>query len=494
MKSKKIILALTLVLILIIAGFIYWKFDFPEKKQKAKTGKELSKVYCASCHLYPEPKVLPKAIWQNSLLPEMKNRMGLGDIKTIASKLGYDEYINLTQKGIYMLNPMVTNEEWLLIEKHYLDNSPENAPIQIKKTQNSLQKSSIEIIKNTSQKQGLTTYFGIQNNYQLQSNILGQLKFKNLQNKKEHTIQLPSPVVEVKNNLVLCIGGNMNPTEKKLGSLHLFDETYKSQKLLIDELHRPVDFEYVDLDNDKIKDYLIAEFGNHTGQITFINGKTKERKVITTNPGARNFVLRDVNNDGMMDFYALTAQGRERISLYTNLGEGNFKEMTILEFPPYYGSSYFELADLNNDGKEEITMVNGDNADYSIVKKNFHGIRIFENQNNSWTEVYFYPVYGATNLLKLDLNNDNLIDLVSSSFFVEPEFRKSEQMIYLINKGEFKFDISHPELPEINPMTMRVGDANNDNISEIYLGNFEFQPNSNPNFNYIESIIVTPDF
>ncbi|ADV48255.1 hypothetical protein Celal_0928 [Cellulophaga algicola DSM 14237] len=491
-KSKKIILVFTSFCIII--GFIYFKFDIPERTQKPKTGQELSKMYCASCHLYPDPNVLPQDIWKNTLLPEMKNRMGLGNQKSLVSKNGYDEYINLVQNGIYALSPMITNEEWLLIEKFYIDNSPIVSSPQITKSQNNLQASSVEIVKNLDQKQGITTYFGIENNYQLTSNVFGQLKVTNLQNKKKHTVQLPSPVVEIKNNLVLCIGGNMNPTQKKLGSLHLFDSGYKNQELLIDKLHRPVGFKYVDLNNDKIKDFLIAEFGNHTGQITFIDGKSKERKIIGTNPGARNFELRDVNNDGQMDFYALTTQARERVSLFTNIGDGNFKETIILDFPPYYGTSYFQLADLNADGKEEIIMVNGDNADYSIVKKNFHGIRIFQNRNKSWKEVYFFPSYGATNLLKVDLNHDGLMDMVSSSFFVEPEFSTSEQVIYFINEGDFNFTILHPNLPEIRPMTMRLGDANKDNNAEIYLGNFEFQPNLNPNFNFIESVIITPDF
>jgi hypothetical protein len=491
-NSNKIILAF--ISLCLITGFIYLNYDIPKRKQKARTGQELSKVYCASCHLYPEPNVLPQSIWQNTLLPEMKNRMGLGNLKSLVSKIGYDEYIDLSQKGVYALSPMLSNEEWMLIEKFYIDNSPTVSSPQITKPHNFLQPSSVQILKNLEQKQGLTTYFGIENNYLLTANVLGELKATDLQTKKKHSVQLPSPIVEIKNNIVLCIGGNMNPTEEKLGSLHQFNADFKLQKLLIDKLHRPVDFEYIDLNNDKIKDYLIAEFGNHTGQITFIDGKSKERKIIGTNPGARNFVLRDVNNDGQMDFYVLTTQARERISLFINEGNANFKERIILEFPPHHGSSYFQLEDFNNDGKEEIIMANGDNADYSIVKKSFHGIRVFEHQKKTWKEVFFFPSYGATNLLKVDLNHDGLMDMVSSSFFVEPEFKKTEQVIYFINEGGFKFKISHPKLPEMIPMTMRLGDANKDNNIEIYLGNFEFQPNTNPDFNYIESVIITPEF
>ncbi|MFW2375486.1 MAG: hypothetical protein ACN4ES_02985, partial [Cellulophaga baltica] len=160
MKNSKIYI-LVFTSFCIIIGFIYLKFDFPERTQKPKTGQELSKMYCASCHLYPEPKVLPQHIWKNTLLPEMKNRMGLGDQKSIVSKIGYDEYINLAEKGVYAISPMLSHEEWLLIEKFYIDNSRSTSSPQKTKAENHLQISSVELLKNLDQKQGLTTYFGV---------------------------------------------------------------------------------------------------------------------------------------------------------------------------------------------------------------------------------------------------------------------------------------------------------------------------------------------
>jgi hypothetical protein len=58
-----------------------------------------------------------------------------------------------------------------------------------------------------------------------------------------------------------------------------------------------------------------------------------------------------------------------------------------------------------------MVTANGDNADYSIVLKNYHGIRVHINQgNNEFKETFFYPVYGATRLLAEDFDQDGDID------------------------------------------------------------------------------------
>ena len=71
----------------------------------------------------------------------------------------------------------------------------------------------------------------------------------------------------------------------------------------------------------------------------------------------------------MVDILALMSQGDEKIILLLNQGDFNFRINTILSFPPVYGSSYFDVADFNHDGKFDILYTNGDNADYSMILK-----------------------------------------------------------------------------------------------------------------------------
>ena len=92
---------------------------------------------------------------------------------------------------------------------------------------------------------------------------------------------------------------------------------------------------------------------------------------------------------------ALFAQGEEGIFLLQMLN-GNFEQKEVLRFPPVYGSSSFELVDLNNDGFPDIIYTCGDNADYSRVLKPYHGVYIFLNDGkNNFTQKYFYHIDGC---------------------------------------------------------------------------------------------------
>src|SRR5699024_6941406 len=122
------------------------------------------------------------------------------------------------------------------------------------------------------------------------------------------------------------------------------DKNFNKTALLIDSLQRPVCFVAADLDNDGKKDYVVGAFGNYTGQLlVFEKEKNMYHKhVISGMPGTRRVIVKDVNSDGLKDLLVLMAQGNERISLFLNSGNFQFKEKVLLRFPPVYGSSYFE--------------------------------------------------------------------------------------------------------------------------------------------------------
>src|SRR3954462_3588527 len=45
--------------------------------QRANSGETLARIYCASCHLFPEPDLLDKKTWNEQALPRMSIRLGL---------------------------------------------------------------------------------------------------------------------------------------------------------------------------------------------------------------------------------------------------------------------------------------------------------------------------------------------------------------------------------------------------------------------------------
>jgi hypothetical protein len=191
-------------------------------------------------------------------------------------------------------------------------------------------------------------------------------------------------------------------------------------------------------------------------------------------PGAIKAYVNDFNHDGLPDIWALFAQGEEGVFLFTNKGHGNFAAKELLRFPPSYGSSYFELADFNNDGYPDIVYTCGDNADFSPILKPYHGIYIFLNDgSNHFEQKVFFPINGCYKAIARDFDNDGDLDIASISFFADYEHQPEESFVYLENKGNFDFyPYSFPGSNLGRWLTMDAGDIDGDGLIDIVLGNF----------------------
>src|SRR4051812_18904242 len=85
----------------------------------SSTGKETARLYCASCHQFPEPALLDKATWEEEVLPAMGKLMGVKGI----SKNPFEEAENINQEA------SIKREDWQKIVRYYLQAAPEkNAP------------------------------------------------------------------------------------------------------------------------------------------------------------------------------------------------------------------------------------------------------------------------------------------------------------------------------------------------------------------------------
>jgi hypothetical protein len=144
---------------------------------------------------------------------------------------------------------------------------------------------------------------------------------------------------------------------------------------------RPVASLAVDFNYDSRTDYLVCEYGHNIGRLSIhlsTNDSLYKHEIIENVPGSIMVKTHDFNKDGLIDIAALFAQGDEKIMIYYNDGEGNFRGnlKLVARFPSVYGSMYIDLEDFNGDGYMDIIYVNGDNFDYSQILKPYHGIRI----------------------------------------------------------------------------------------------------------------------
>ena len=69
-----------------------------------KKGETLFTTYCQGCHLLPDPKRLPKQVWETSILPLKAIRMGL-------KNQPYDRQITPEEKAIEDANHLIRKSQ-----------------------------------------------------------------------------------------------------------------------------------------------------------------------------------------------------------------------------------------------------------------------------------------------------------------------------------------------------------------------------------------------
>jgi hypothetical protein len=309
--------------------------------------------------------------------------------------------------------------------------------------------------------------------------------FFNSQLEIEDSVYSSGPVVDIdftKNKMLACNIGILNPNNGMFGKAQFINTNEKGKMLedtiaLFDKLRRAVQITTTDLNNDGRNDYLVCEFGNLIGELSWMEnlGNDKFSKhVLRAYPGAIKAYINDYNHDGAPDIWVLFAQGEEGVFLFTNKGNGDFETREVLRLPPVYGSSYFELTDFNKDGYPDIVYTCGDNADYSVIFKPYHGVYIFLNdKTNQFTQKYFFPINGCYKAMAKDYDGDGDLDIAAISFFADYEHQPEEGFVYLKNEGNFNFSpYSIPEAQSGRWLTMDVGDLDGDGKIDIVLGNF----------------------
>ncbi|NJM26678.1 MAG: VCBS repeat-containing protein [Bacteroidia bacterium] len=224
---------------------------------------------------------------------------------------------------------------------------------------------------------------------------------------------------------------------------------------------------------------MVCNFGNYTGNLQALfggSGGSFQKNTLSALPGARKVILKDFTHDGRIDVLVLFAQGDERVSLFVNDGARKFSEKILLRFPPVYGSSYFETGDYNNDGFFDILTTNGDNMDYSIVLKPYHGVRLHLNDGKmNFTESVFLPMHGASMAMAHDYDLDGDIDIAAVAFFPDFEKHSDEGFVYFENQGDNQFTArTTPAGTLARWLIMETADYDHDGDVDIFLGALNF--------------------
>jgi hypothetical protein len=463
---------------LIISGSLFYLgfgCDNSQEKELVE-GEILAKKNCTTCHAFPDPSLLDKDTWLSHALPKMADFIhveGLNDPYTI-SMLEKDR-LPATRE---IEAPGLSLSDWKKIIHWYGQRAPEK-PLERK-----VKAPEIKTLgKLFTPKPLAKEEYPVTTLVKIDSVNHGFF----LGDGSSQIVYQYNQKLRVVDSFIVPIGitdfnkrpggyetismGSLKPPDSKLGKLGRTSGGLNFQ-VILDSLERPVHALYRDLNQDGRDDIIISEFGFRVGYLSWYENKGDdkfEKHILKELPGAVRTEVFDFNRDGLPDIMALMAQGDEGVFIYYNEGKGKFREERVLQFPPVYGSNYFQLIDFNGDGWIDILTTQGDNADYSIVVKAYHGIRVFlNNGKNQFEEKYFLPQYGAQKAIPGDFDKDGDIDIVSIAFFADYERFPLEGFIYWENNGGNSFSrYSFPEANNGRWLTMDAGDMDGDGDTDV---------------------------
>ncbi|MGA0559014.1 FG-GAP repeat domain-containing protein [Larkinella sp. VNQ87] len=446
---------------------------------------QLARQHCSSCHRFPEPALLDKKTWVTGVLPVMARRMGirLPEHDTLPP-LPADEARAISALNVYPETPQLSRADWNRIVRYYEANAPvEPLPQKpVPPVTNQLPLFAVRELSVGDKQVPQTTLlkFDPNTNQLYVGDAQHALYVLDARFHLTNTWWIDTPATDIdfpKNAAPrLLTIGIFSPSDQKLGRLMTLEKSAKpgSVPVNIRELPRPVQFATGDLNADGRDDVVVCGFGNNAGKLIWYDGfqPTKEQ-ILKAVPGARRVEIADFNRDKKPDIMVLMAQAREEVSIYYNQGNGRFREKTVLQFSPVFGSSYFELADFNKDGFRDILLTNGDNWDYSAIRKNYHGVRIYLNDGkDNFREAWFYPLYGASKAIARDFDQDGDLDIAATAFYTELP-QPEQSFVYLTNEGRLTFKPhSTPEGAHGKWLTLEAADFDHDGDVDIVLGSY----------------------
>lgn len=481
---KKGILLLSFLLIMVFSSCT----NAPKKEVAVETQYQ---IYCGSCHLAPDPANIPKAIWEKGVLPEMGARMGYryNNYNPLSGN-SMEENMYIGFSNVYPTQPTIDSITWQRIHDYILDLAPDSIPVIKGRSERNLALTQFKpapVVLDEGKTPFITNIqFDTKTNQFTIGDVTGQLN--SWPKLLEAPIKSGSPVVsneQREDGLYITEIGIMNPSEKPLGVIRRVRSG--STDTIAKKLHRPVYTEIVDLNDDGIDEILVCEFGNLTGELSMLinSGREYKKRTLLTLAGTIKLKVTDMNKDGKNDIVVLSSQGNEGIFILYQQEDLQFDMEHVIQLGPEYGSSWFELMDYNRDGHLDVVLANGDNADYSIFLKPYHGVRLFlNNGKNGFEEKWFYPIYGATRVLAEDYDLDGDLDFAVMAFFPDYEGSADEGFVYLENKDsdQYQFQAYTMEGPPAGRwLVMDDGDFDQDGDLDIMLGAFILPMNNKYN-------------
>jgi hypothetical protein len=258
----------------------------------------------------------------------------------------------------------------------------------------------------------------------------------------------------------------------------------------LDGWPRVASVDAADFSGDGKPDLAVAAFGwRKTGSVAILENRTVNPSqpsftthTIDKRAGSIQLVPVDLNRDGRMDFVTLLAQEHETVLAYINNGNGefSFEQKVIYAAPhPNWGSSGFELVDLDKDGDVDVLLTHGDTFDDGIVKP-YHGIQWLENKGGfPFVEHTLAQMPGVHRAQAADLDGDGDLDIVATALLAggsDVDEKTLPALAWLEQTKPGVFTRHTIEMGFPRHATLDLGDIDGDGDVDIVVGNFSVGP------------------
>ena len=447
-------------------------------------GRRLAKLHCQSCHIFAEPDLLDRTTLREWALPTLAKILGLP--QELAGLPPKKQERGVETPGVYPDEPLIPVEAWAPIVEYYLEAAPEQPLPQGERAPIANGLDQFELVEPAYRVESpFTTLVAIGEG----RIFVGDSREKSLaildgdgQLLQQLRLGLtPTDIDWHEDTIWVTSIGSPFPSDDPQGQLMAVakegDKYLNVGRRVLRKLSRPVATTFADLDGDGTVEIVVSEFGNRLGHLSYFSrtadGQYQEH-FLNEYPGTISHYVHDFNGDGLPDIIALMGQAREGVFIYYNRGDGSFVESYVVQWPPSYGAAHLSLVDFDGDGDMDLLTSNGDNADYALTLKRYHGVRLYLNGgNNNFTEAYFFPLNGAYKAQAADFDGDGDLDIAAISFFADYEGSPEEAFVYLENTGEMNFAPSTFDgALKGRWLTMDVGDVDRDGDADIVLGSF----------------------
>ncbi len=478
--------------LLLVLAWIALPDSSPVRAQTlpSATGAQLARVHCATCHLFPEPRLLDQKTWREQTLPRMKIRLGLAPEQLDRQKFAD---ILKTTTG-FLKQPLLTPEQFDSIVAFYATEAPVTTAPQAPHLpiEADLDLFRFEPASDRSGDPATTMVRISEVEHRIYVGDLNRraLTALNASGSNEWTLPLnniPVDIIRRTNDAIVTLIGSFMPTEERSGAVILLTNSVGRllpSRTLLEGLARPVQTTVADLNGDGREDLIVCQYGNNIGHFAWFEGQRDGswlEHLLVPKSGALCAEVRDLNGDGFPDIVALFAQETESLYLLYNDGKGGFRQRTGFQRPPVFGHTHFEMVDFDGDGRLDYLITNGDNGEYPSPMKNYHGISVYLDRGGRYERAFFYPMNGAFKAIARDFDGDGDLDIAAISFY--PDFRNSprEGFVYLENIGGMKFKPhTIPEVSSGRWIVMDAGDVDGDGDLDIVLGSFIHGPTDVP--------------